>query len=384
MNPTKKQLLKIAYQRVLAVTIMDMKAPLKWVDEYVSESVTGFGTAADEKIFSKKDYLSIVLNSRKQAKGLFFSCKLKTKYAPRFTGENNASFFDEFVVSVGKGSQQIVMHLLVGLVFTYYENKWKLIALHASIIDTDTSSADTFHLGEAEKKMQELQMEVAKRTEELSQKNNELKIEAALERVRAIAMSMKKADDMLTICKIISQQLQGLGVKEIRNVQTAIFNETKGTYMNYEYYSKHQKTIITEVLFIGKEVHRDQKKFAKSMLAGRDSLYVEQFSGQRLKEWYQYQKGTNQLADRYLLTAHSLNYYWFSLGEIALGISTYNPLHEQEQRLFQRFRNVFDLSYRRYLDIEKAAAQAREAQIEAALERVRAKSMAMLFLYPDT
>ncbi|MHA0111425.1 hypothetical protein ACXYUI_30605, partial [Klebsiella pneumoniae] len=31
----------------------------------------------------------------------------------------------------------------------------------------------------------------------------------------------------------------------------------------------------------------------------------------------------------------------------------------------------------RYLDIEKATAQAKEAQIEAALERVRAKSMAM-------
>src|SRR3954447_23520195 len=50
--------------------------------------------------------------------------------------------------------------------------------------------------------------------EELEQKrkaveaqNKELEIEAALERVRTVAMSMNKPDDMLDVCKTISQQL---------------------------------------------------------------------------------------------------------------------------------------------------------------------------------
>ncbi len=60
-----------------------------------------------------------------------------------------------------------------------------------------------------------------------------------------------------------------------------------------------------------------------------------------------------------------------------MGISTYAPLTEEEISLFKRFRNVFELAYRRFLDIEKAAAQAREAQIEAALEKVRSRSLAM-------
>ena len=42
-----------------------------------------------------------------------------------------------------------------------------------------------------------------------------------------------------------------------------------------------------------------------------------------------------------------------------------------------RFGNVFDLTYTRFNDLLKAEAQAREAQIEAALERVRSRSMAM-------
>ena len=38
---------------------------------------------------------------------------------------------------------------------------------------------------------------------------------------------------------------------------------------------------------------------------------------------------------------------------------------------------MFELAYRRYLDIEKAEAQAREAKIEAALEKVRSRSLAV-------
>jgi hypothetical protein len=39
--------------------------------------------------------------------------------------------------------------------------------------------------------------------------------------------------------------------------------------------------------------------------------------------------------------------------------------------------NVFEQTYTRFLDLQKAEAQAREAQIEAALERVRSRAMAM-------
>src|ERR1700712_3387083 len=60
--------------------------------------------------------------------------------------------------------------------------------------------------------------------EELEQKrkaveaqNRELEIESSLERVRTVAMSMNKADDMLEVCKTITHQLELLGVKEIRN-----------------------------------------------------------------------------------------------------------------------------------------------------------------------
>lgn len=43
----------------------------------------------------------------------------------------------------------------------------------------------------------------------------------------------------------------------------------------------------------------------------------------------------------------------------------------------KRVSALFEQTYTRFLDLQKAEAQAREAQIEAALERVRSKAMSM-------
>ncbi len=98
----------------------------------------------------------------------------------------------------------------------------------------------------SKKKIIQLEKTNARLAKELLQKERELKIESSLEKVRIMAMAMTNRDDMLTICKAISTQLKLFGVKEIRNVQTAIFYKEKGIYMNYEYYTKHRKTLITE------------------------------------------------------------------------------------------------------------------------------------------
>ena len=50
---------------------------------------------------------------------------------------------------------------------------------------------------------------------------------------------------------------------------------------------------------------------------------------------------------------------------------------EEAKTVMKRFAGVFDLTYKRFLDLQKAEANAREAQIEAGLERVRARTMAM-------
>ena len=52
-------------------------------------------------------------------------------------------------------------------------------------------------------------------------------------------------------------------------------------------------------------------------------------------------------------------------------------LSPKEIDIVKRFSKVFEQAYIRFLDLQKAEAQAREAQIEAALEKVRSRSLAM-------
>jgi len=219
-----------------------------------------------------------------------------------------------------------------------------------------------------------LRKEISRNALDLDKKNRELEIESALEKVRTIAMGMKAPEDMLEVCKTISLQLESLGVKDIRNVQTAIFYVQKGVYMNYEYYAKHKRTFITETIYTD---HKIANAFALKMMKGKGQSYYTFIKGEKVKEWLKYQKGTNVFIDRFLEKATSLNYYWHSLGPVALGISTYAPLSKDDLGLFLRFLKVFELAYTRYLDIEQAIARAREARIEVSLEKIRAAAMAM-------
>ena len=60
-----------------------------------------------------------------------------------------------------------------------------------------------------------------------------------------------------------------------------------------------------------------------------------------------------------------------------IGFNQTRRATEEEKEIVVRFAKEFGRLYQRFLDIQKAETQAREAQIEGALERVRSKTMAM-------
>jgi hypothetical protein len=62
-----------------------------------------------------------------------------------------------------------------------------------------------------------------------------------------------------------------------------------------------------------------------------------------------------------------------------INITSYSrkSFSESDNEILKRFAKVFDQAYTRFLDLQKAEAQAREAQVEAALERVRSRTTGM-------
>src|SRR5258705_7132138 len=81
----------------------------------------------------------------------------------------------------------------------------------------------TFKLDRTEKVKRTTAILLEETIEELEQKrkaveaqNRELEIESSLERVRTAAMAMKVPANMLDVCRIISEQLELLQVKDLR------------------------------------------------------------------------------------------------------------------------------------------------------------------------
>jgi SnoaL-like domain len=254
------------------------------------------------------------------------------------------------------------------------KNGWKIMQQHFSFPDNKAGSGQTIGLEKIAKENLQLKEAIRRRTIELELKNKELEIEFSLERVRAVAMGMKQPADMLEVCEVIARELISLGVGPIRNIQTAVIDTEKETYQNYEYYQVAREKLVTTVSY---KEHPIVHAFVKRMVKDPEGFYARRMKGEGLKKWIKYQAKAGQFVDPTSTKAASLHYYFYSIGSGALGITTYAPLSKEAIALFKRFRNVFQLAYARFIDIQQAVAQAREAQIELALERVRAGAMAM-------
>jgi len=207
----------------------------------------------------------------------------------------------------------------------------------------------------------------------IAELEKELKIEAALERVRTVAMGMSSPDDLLGICETMFGELQKLGFDDLRNAMISIHYDEKQYLLNYEYRESVGKTVI-KVMYNSHPIVNNLVDHAKQSGEG----FTEQvYTGEALEEWRAFRMENGEADDPRLHNISALYYYFYSIGTGAIGISAFSAANPEQLNVLKRFRNVFDLAYKRYIDITNAAAQAREAQIELGLERVRARAMAM-------
>ena len=92
-------------------------------------------------------------------------------------------------------------------------------------------------------------------------------------------------------------------------------------------------------------------------------------------EWKELLKGAKKLKARYFPEGIYIADAYMKYG--CFGINIRRGLQNDEADILHRFAIEFERAYTRFLDLKRAEAQTREVQIEAALERVRSKTMAM-------
>jgi serine phosphatase RsbU (regulator of sigma subunit) len=369
MRSEKEKSAEEAYKKFLDIMLYDV--PLKQLDDLVVNDVTGYGTTLDEKILEIERLRRLVIDQREQGAGYEINFHVNPVHR-RINPDNGlAIFIDEIEITMNINGDKNIIPLRFSVVLELINSSWKIVHVHGSVaVNTE---GDTWHKEEHLRKIEELEKLVSEKTEDLLTKNRELEIEASLERVRAVAMGMNKSDDLLSICEVSFKEFRKLGFDNIRNALIHIQYDEQKYFMDYDF-ADLTGGAITKIEYGSHPVVED---YLKQIRSAKDAFYQGVIKEDQLEEWKNFRRNSGQIDDPRLDKATALYYYFFSIGIGDIGISTFDPIAESQIKILKRFRNVFDLAYRRYNDIALAEEQARETQIQLALERVRARTMAM-------
>ncbi len=201
----------------------------------------------------------------------------------------------------------------------------------------------------------------------------EAEIQLALERVRARTMAMHKSDELAETAAILFQQMTELGVtperinicliKEEDNILEVWATDQQGIKISHHFNASLDEPTT------GKPVYDAWKEKKKSI--------VIDLSGKELNDWIRYVREVMGMTIKAeLVREHRIHSVaFFSQGMILT--TTPEPLPKESIKLLERFADVFNLTYRRFLDLQKAEAQAREAIKQASLDRVRGEIASM-------
>ena len=204
----------------------------------------------------------------------------------------------------------------------------------------------------------------------------EAQIEVALERVRSKTIAMHNSADVGESVAALFDELVKLGVKTNR---CGILIHTDSEFS--EVWTARSKTNEKATLVIGRleiNMHPMLVGIRTSWL-NKESFYSYKLTGQDMINYYQAINNSKYYPTQFNLEALPAKeiHSDFHFSEGSVFAFTNEPLPTEWINVFKRFTSVFGQTYRRYLDLQKAEAQAREAQIEVALERVRSRAMAM-------
>src|SRR5688572_6319385 len=211
---------------------------------------------------------------------------------------------------------------------------------------------------------------------------NEARIEIALERIRARALAMHKSDELMEVTKVMREQMALLGQPELEASVVHLYEQDPDHILSWRAFratDSHGKVAYGHMA-IPKNSCEAVREWLRNFYSELKEYTIE-MSGAKQVEWYDVMsKLAPEVIDsmRREKSLHEKRYYRFSKfsGGALLMVSKQEPSVEAAY-LQGRAAVVFDLAYRRFSDLQKAEAQAREAQIEVSLERVRAKAMAM-------
>jgi len=205
----------------------------------------------------------------------------------------------------------------------------------------------------------------------------EAQIELALERVRARTMAMHKSEELLEAAILLYSEFRSLGITQYFTCGFVLIDEESNsqhvsiTNFDGDVFQSFKLPLTGDPVFQLRYERWKQK----------DPVFYQKVGGEELKKHLAFaipHFGSKEAEE--MVATQFPDPTFFYMGNFSHGylhIVGDSKLTAEEEALLARFTRVFEMTYKRFLDLQKAEAQAREAQIQLALERVRARTMAM-------
>ena len=204
----------------------------------------------------------------------------------------------------------------------------------------------------------------------------EAQIEAALERVRSRSMGMQKSEELKEVIQVVYEQFVHLNI-HVEHTGFIMDYKTRDD-MHIWLADKHEVPSEITIPYFDSP---HWNSFIKAKEKGED-FFANYLTFEEKNKFYQ------DLFKLFPVPDEAKEYYFncpglagstVLLDNVGLYIENFSgiPYTDEENNTLMRFGKVFQQTYTRFLDLQKAEAQAREAKIEAALERTRTQSMIM-------
>ncbi|MFC3879810.1 ATP-binding protein [Algoriphagus namhaensis] len=377
MEKNKKRQLEETYQRFIHAGLSGSEP--KNLVEFIDQKVVGFGTAIDEKIRGIEEVQKLLETQKTQSEGLTITWKVTPVDHYTTEDENTAIFVDEVLIVVKSKDQGFEFLARFSIILEYIKNTWKIIHWHGSKPEEVESEKDTWGIDMYKQQAEKLQKLVDEKTTDLKEKNRELEIETALERIRAKAMAMHHSTELSSVVDTLLQEFTKLDFRltfciinlideqDRSNTVWAANPETgkdaESYYMKFEDYPFHHA--------MWDAWKAQEKRFVYTIAGEEKKIYDEYlYSETEFRRFPKHVQDANKALERYVA---GFTFFEYS------GLQTVSEdfISEQDLAILERFGRVFEQAYTRFLDLKKAEEQAREAEIELALERVRARTMSM-------
>ncbi|WP_445381555.1 ATP-binding protein [Robiginitalea sp. IMCC43444] len=350
------------YERLIAV-LLDFK-PVEDLTDIVHPDFMGYGSAAHEIFRTREDVKKMAEMQAEQLKEQGLKYTRTSRRERLFANGAIYLILEEFHLYFPENDHELLVR--VSTLLEKVEGKWQVTHFHGSSPDSDIAEDEAFPDQGLRKKNEELEAKIRERT-------RELEVETALERVRARTMAMQHSDELAEASHLLDEQVRVLGIKtwgcafSIYREKDSIewFGNEAGLLPTY--------TVPREGIF--KEYYEAGQK--------GETLVVKEFSGEQCVAHYEFMstlpvvgevlrqlKETNGSFPEYQID----HVAYFKYGYLLFVTRESVP---EAHDIFRRFAGVFEQTYTRFLDLKKAEEQAREAQIELSLERIRAQVTAM-------